>query len=250
MRGTMSLLTAAAVALLGAGPARADDAKALVDKAIKAVGGAEKLAKYKAETYKGKGKFYGMGEGIDFTGEWAMQLPDRMRVKIDVDANGMQLAIVRVANGDKVWMSFNGTTTEVDDKDEIAETRDGLHHNWVASLLPLKDKAFTLALVGEEKVGDRPAVGVKASHKGRRDINLFFDKEKGLLLKTVTVAKGRDTGGKEVTQETLYSDYKEEDGIKRPRKVVINRDGKVYIESEMTELKPHEKLDDATFAKP
>ena len=51
-------------------------------------------------------------------------------------------------------------------------------------------------------------------------------------------------------QESLYADYKEMDGAKVPMKVTINREGKVYVESESTDVKPVDKLDDSTFGKP
>src|SRR5262249_9165742 len=74
---------AVALAVAAAGAARADDQadlRKVIDKAIKAMGGEEKLAKYKAETFKMKGKFYGMGEGIDYTGQWQVQAPDKIRI--------------------------------------------------------------------------------------------------------------------------------------------------------------------------
>src|SRR6266404_2493348 len=43
------------------------EAKRIIDKAIKAMGGEEKLAKYKAITSKGKGKINVMGNEIEFT---------------------------------------------------------------------------------------------------------------------------------------------------------------------------------------
>ena len=53
---------AVVLAVATAGAARADDQadlRKVIDKAIKASGGEEKLAKFKAETFKMKGKFYG-----------------------------------------------------------------------------------------------------------------------------------------------------------------------------------------------
>lgn len=249
MRRTLSVMLTATFAL-AASTARADDAqaRAVVEKAVKALGGEAKLAKAKAETFKGKGKFYGMGDGIDYTGEWAVEHPKRLRVKIDV--GGGAFTMVRLIDGGKIYMDANGAKSEVDDKDELAEAKESMHHSWVSSLLPLKDKAFTLSMIGEAKVADRPAVGVRVSHKGRRDVNLFFDKEKGVLLKTETGAKGMDTGWQEVRQETFFSDYKDVDGILHPYAMVVNRDGKKYIEMEVTEMKFHEKLDDTHFAKP
>jgi hypothetical protein len=242
----------ATVMVLGVfGTARADDQadlKKVIDKAIQAVGGEAKLAKFNALTFKGKGKFYGMGEGIDYTGEWSVQQPDKLRFQFD---SGGNFTLVRVVNGDKIWMKIAGQEAmAVDDKDEIAEAKEAAYAGWVATLLPLKDKGFTFAALGEVKVDDKPAVGVRVSHQGHRDVNLFFDKNKGWLVKTETVVKDLMGGGGEVTQETLFSEYKEVNGTQRFLKIVINRAGKKFVDADISEIEPKEKLDDSVFGKP
>jgi hypothetical protein len=57
-------------------------------------------------------------------------------------------------------------------------------------------------------------------------------------------------GGNEKQQETLYSDYKEVGGIKHAMKLVINRDGKKYVDSEMSDIEVKDKIDAAQFEKP
>jgi hypothetical protein len=77
--------TAVVLALAAVGAARADDqaaTRAIIEKAIQARGGEEKLAPMKAVTFKSKGKFYGMGDGTDYTGEWAIRPPDKVRFQI------------------------------------------------------------------------------------------------------------------------------------------------------------------------
>src|SRR5262249_50881816 len=147
----------------------------------------------------------------------------------------------------KGWVKTNENVEEMD-KDALAQEKASVYAGWVATLVPLEDKEFQLSLVGEAKVGDRPAVGVKVSHKGQKDINLYFDQEKGILLKMETRVK--DMQGQEVTQETLYSDFKDFDGIKHPTKASIKRDGNRFVEIEWTELKRLDKLDDSVLAKP
>jgi outer membrane lipoprotein-sorting protein len=245
-----------AVALLPAACATAladeeSDLKAIIAKAIKAAGGEEKLDKFPAQTFKGKGKWYGMGDGIDYTGTWDVQRPDKLRVQIDVSAGGMNFTFIRVVNGDKVWSKFNDTTTAVDDKDEIKETKESLYVGRLTTLLPLlKEKDFKLTPLDEIKVDGKPAVGVHVFHKDHRDVNLYFDKDKGLLVKVETTVKDFMEGGKEFKQETIYGDHKEVNGLQVPMKLVINRDGKKYIDTEVTEIEPKEKLDDSVFGKP
>src|SRR5262249_31781195 len=113
----------------------------------------------------------------------------------------------------------------------------------------LKDKSYELALLGEVKVNDRPAVGVKVSSKGRKDVNMYFDKETGLMAKFEH--RTRDAmSGQEVGEERIILEYKEVDGLKTAKKVLVNRDGKKFLEAEVNEVKFLDQLDDAEFGKP
>jgi hypothetical protein len=245
---------AAVLAVVAAGAARADDkadSKAVIEKAIKAAGGEDNLAKFKAFTFKMKGKWYGMGDGIDYTGEVVVEVPDKSRVKIDTGVGDMKFTIINVSNGDKVWTKFNDQTTAVDDKDQIKEAKEERYADRVQSLLPLvKEKGFKLEALGEVKVDGKPAVGVRVSHEGQRDINLFFDKESGLLVKSERTVKDFMAGGNEQQQESLFSDYKEIGGVKHALKLVVNRDGKKYVDAEMSDFEIKDKIDAALFDKP
>jgi outer membrane lipoprotein-sorting protein len=232
------------LALAVQGQARADApaARAIVDKAIKNTGGAEKLAKFRAATWNEKGTYYGMGEGLPYTGKYAVQWPHQFRMEIEG-------VFTIVLNGDKGWTQSQGNTQEMN-KDQLAEHKANHYAGWVTTLLPLTDKAFTLALLPESKVDNRPAVGVKVSRAGHADVNLYFDKETGLLIKSEHRSKAHDLDGKEVLYESSYLDYKPVEGVKTPMKMVMKRDGKQFVEAEFMDLKPAGKLDDGTFAKP
>ncbi|HXG10130.1 MAG TPA: hypothetical protein VNK04_10105 [Gemmataceae bacterium] len=236
--------------VLGAiAPCRADDPaepRALIEKAIQARGGAAKLNQFKAATWKGAGKFHGLGEAIDLTGEWAVQPPEQSRSRVEFEFNGMKFQRLVVVNGDKGWVKLNDAVQDMD-KEQLAEEKSLAY---AVRLTPLvTDKAYQLAPLGETKIGDRPAVGVKASHKDRRDVNLYFDKETGLLLKSETRVRDVLTG-QEVGQETFYSDYKEVGGLKHPMKIIIRRDDRPFLEIQWSDFQPHDKLDDGVFAKP
>jgi hypothetical protein len=230
--------------------ARADDsaaARALVDKAIQAQGGEAKLAKWAAVTAKLKGTFHGMGEAVAFTGESVTQGPDRQKVVFEAEISGEKYRVVHVLNGDKGWVKFNDDTAEMDNE-ALAEAKEEAYSEWIATLVPLKGKAFHLAPLGEVAIDKRPAPGVRVSSKDHRDTNLYFDKETGLLVKTET--RVTDDDGQEVTEETFLSDYQEVQGTKQAMKFTIKRDGKLYLEGAVTEYQLAEKLDDGVFAKP
>jgi hypothetical protein len=238
-----------ALALVMASRACADDeaeARAIIDKAVQAVGGEAKLSAARAYTQKVSGKFHGPGGVVAFTGEWAVSLPDRLRQATDSESEGMKFHTVRVIDGDKGWLRVNNTVVELD-KDALAAEREQMYAAWVASLLPLKEKDFVLAPPEKSQVGERPAVVVKVTHKEHGPVSLFFDAEKAWLLKAEFGVKRANT---EVVQEILYDDYQDADGLKRPRKTTVRRDRKVLVEAEVTDFKPLDKPDPKRFEKP
>lgn len=251
------LLIPCALVLALAALGRADDAadaKAVVEKAIQARGGADNLAKYKADVLKVKGAVHVSGLDIDFTGEISFQQPDKSRTVIEGTVMGTNFKSTRVVNGDKGWIDdLLGATQSKRDmsKEELAEERESQNANSIIRLAVLTDKAYTLSTVGESKVGDKEAVGILVKRKGYRDVSLFFDKKTHLLLKSETRVKDPQGGGDtEFTQEAFYDDYKKVGDLQVAHKLTIKRDGKAFLESEATEFKPEEKLDDGLFAKP
>lgn len=229
------------VASIGRAPADdADKARAVIDKGIKALGGEDKIAKFNIQTWKEKGTYYGMGDGLPYTGVYAIQWPDQFRMEIEN-------VFIVVLNGDKGWIKAQGEVKEMSAK-ELTEQKENHYGGWVTTLLPLKDKAYQLALIDEITVDKRPAVGVQVSRKDHRDVKIYFDKETGLRVKSEL--RVLDESGKEVGQEMFYRDYKEMQGAKIPMKIEIKRDGKRFVEAENFDVKPAAKLADSVFGKP
>jgi hypothetical protein len=239
------------VSLAFASPLRADDdakLRAIITKAIKAHGGADNLKKLKASVSKSKGKFYGMGEGIDFTSETSVQLPDRIRIEVVGEFGGQKFKFMQIFNDGKGWVEL-GNLDEMN-KDQLAETKERMNVETISHLVTLADKDYKLSALGETKVGGREAVGVRVERKGFRNVSLFFDKAKGLILKIETRGMDPMGGGVEFTAETFPDDYKKVDGLMIAHKVLIKHDNKKFVEAEVTEVKVSEKLDDKIFAKP
>jgi hypothetical protein len=128
--------------------------------------------------------------------------------------------------------------------------------------LRLKDPAMEVSLLGEKKVrddaallGDRVAICIGLARKdgndllllgpdliGRgkvKEVNLYFDKDNGLLLKE----ECRDQGSK---VELFYSDYKRVNGIPVAQKIVRRMDGGVNYRSEV-EVSIVDKLNTKLF---
>lgn len=246
-----SAALAVGVLLAAAGPARADDAadaKKLVEKAVKAHGGQDALDKFTAGAVTFKGTFHGMGDGLPVSGTVTTSGADKQRIDMEIEAGGQKVPVVIVLAGTKGWSKIVKDVTDMD-KDQLAEAKEQAYAAWVATLAPLKGKQFTFATTGETKVEGKVALGVKVSSKGHRDIDLYFDKASGLLVKTETRVKD-DASGQEVTEEAFPTDYKDVQGTKQSHKFSVKRNGKLFIEGAASKVELFDKLDDSTFAKP
>jgi hypothetical protein len=113
----------------------------------------------------------------------------------------------------------------------------------------VKDKGVKFALVGEVDVKGKKAVGITVSREGSRDVNLFFDKTSGLIVKSES--RKRDLmSNQDVTEERFITEYQDIAGRKVAKKVEVQRDGKALLEAEVLEVQILETLDDSEFARP
>jgi hypothetical protein len=228
--------------------ADAPDANAILDKAIKAIGGEEKLSKVKVASWKAKGTVTFGGNDNPVTTQSTMQGLDHARLELEGEFGGNPFKGVTVVAGDKGWRDFGGNRMDLD-KDALANEKRTIYLMWVPiTILPLKGKEFKVEAIAEENAGDKPAAGIKATGPDGKELRLYFDKESGLLAKMV--AKVIGFMGDEYTQETTFSDYQEMGGIKKATKLQSKRDGEKFIEQQITEFKVLDEVDAKTFAEP
>jgi hypothetical protein len=243
------LLAAVLAVVLGSGlgqPVRADekDPTAILDKAIKALGGAEKLRKAEAMTWKGKATVTFNDNERNLNIQGTVQGLDHYRGEIESD----EFHGVTVLNGNKGWRKFGDNANELDE-DAVANTKRTVYLQVIpATLVALQGKGFKLEAAGEEKVGDKPAVAIKVTPPDGKEFTLSFDKESGLPVKLVARVVG--FRGDEYTQETTFADYKDFDGIKKATKIVSKRDGEKFRDEEISEFKVLDKVDPKTFTEP
>ena len=247
---TRQIVALVALALLcgAAGPTRADgaqDAQAIVDKAIKALGGEEALGKVKMASWKAKTRTTIQGNETEGTSTATMQGMDHFRQEAEGEFNGNKFRFVTVLDGDKGAGKFGDNRSEMDKAGVTSQKRIVYLTLIPITILPLKGKEFTLETIAEEKIGDKPAVGIKVTGPDKKDFKLYFDKESGLPVRTTAKIAGFQ--GEEVTQETTYSDYKEMAGIKKATKVVAKRNGEKFQEQQVTEFKLLDKVEPKTF---
>jgi hypothetical protein len=250
-----TLLCSAAALLVGLAlvvPARADDdAKKVIDKAVKALGGAEALNKYKDKGVILKGKLHISTQGLELDATMEMTVAHNMgrkfRQDIQLSVMGQDINQSVAFNGKEMWITINGKLFQtLDKKEELTLLEEAAWAEEAAGLVLLNDKTIETSIIGESKLGDTPVIGVRVSKKGKKDVSLYFDKESG-LLKKVQYRTIDFMSKNEVEQERIIDEYKEADGLKRANKITINQDGKKLLEMEMTEVKYVDNVGDDVF---
>jgi hypothetical protein len=181
------------------------DARALVEKALKAQGGLKKFQKGVASFRKYKGNF--LSENFAFKGESYSEPGNRHRLVLRGTSRGVDSTRMLVLNGEQGWISYDGAAFDLDAA-MLDRLTKAIYADRVCGLITLvKDKGYTLSTLGEAQVKDKPGLGVKVQSEGKPDVLLYFDKQSGLLVKSSNKVKDVSTD-REVLQEIHYLDYR------------------------------------------
>jgi hypothetical protein len=224
-------------------------ARELLDRAIRAHGGEEKLNRFRGITLTMTGHLAMGDRRVPFQGDWAVQLPDKLRSTVEAKSREAPFKQTQVVNGSSGWLSRGGRTVAMDAV-VLAEAREELHSGWeVAQLTPLRRTEYRLTVTESVRVEGKETLGLVVSRPGFRDVRLYFDRDSHLLVKTATQARDLATD-RTIEVETVYSDYGEVQGVKYPRRVRLYREGQEYLNGVVSEYRIQETLSNDRFVKP
>jgi hypothetical protein len=240
----------ALVVVAGLAPAVAaqETAQAVVERAVAAHGGQEKLSRVRADRVRLRGVLY-IGESrVAFTNEITVQLPRQYRSVVEVRVGSKSQTIIHVLSGDEASITIDGKPQEIS-ASHRAQLRQTLELESAMRLVPLlTDPSFTLTHLGTFQLRGREVVGVRVQGKGQRDLKLYFDREQALLVKAEHLLDG--PGGKDIHQEVYYREYREAGGYLRPGRMALYRDGKKVTEAELVDAVRLENVGPGTFQHP
>jgi hypothetical protein len=230
------LLLSAALAAPSAGSPRA-----LVERAVRAAGGAKRMQQYAALTWRARATVHLPQKRIDLQGQWRLQLPDRARVETQ-DVAGSSGTLRRlIIDGDRGWGEVRGHPDPLP-RDMVAHERDQFYLYHLMRLAPLLEPEFTLVALGR---GEDGLDGVRVAHAGRPEVSLFFDSEARLArLETRITDPG---SGREVQEVVTCRGLIEGGGLRWPRHIGITWDGDPYFDLELLEFQPLRSLPDRVF---
>jgi photosynthetic reaction center cytochrome c subunit len=228
-------------------PKRAEEPKAeaaaalptsdqILDKYLQAVGGAEAMQKNTSRIQKGT---------INIGGR---QLP----VEVLSKAPNKRISMVHTPNGDNIT-AFDGHAGWIGNpgprppREMSAPENDAISFDATFYLPSELKKMFAQFRVRPaDKIGGHEVLQVIAANPGKPPMRLFFDKESGLLVRTIRYAE--TPLGRNPTQVD-YADYRAEGGIKLPYQWTLSRPlGRFTIQ--VTEMQQNVPIDDSKFIKP
>ncbi len=249
---TRSMLFVGIAVVLGAPgmAARAQEPRPdeIIDRAIRAHGGAERLAGLSAFTIKERMVY---PDAATWDTQIVVQLPGRYRWERTTSSGGKTSTTLIVLDGEQGWMKLNDHVTPYPRTFIESSWKYTIPYEGPRSILRLrarqKNPACQFTTTGDGTVEGRPAVGLRMKLEGGPEATWYFDKETGLLLKTEQRTKRFE--GEDSLQVTLYGDYQTLDGFPMARKVTSRRDGKLAFTTELIDFKAATPGEGA-FAKP
>jgi hypothetical protein len=224
------------VLLVGVGPAAVaqESARAVIERAIAAHGGREKLSRARADRARMRGVVHIGKDSVLFTSEVTVHLPRRYRSVVQMRDGDQNRTIVNEIDGDKVVISIDGKPQQVEGL-HLNQLRQMLALESALRLVPLLDRWMVkLTHLGEFEMNKQTVIGIGV--KGReqqRELKLYFDKQSGLLVKAEQLIDGVD---KDICQEAYYRDHREVAGYLRPGRAAVYRDGKKVMEAELIDV--------------
>lgn len=241
MRWLLSVTILAVGLAVTAQTDRPDD---LVKSALKAAGGAEVLAKYRAGRVVGKGTMTFGDIETPFTCEQTYQWPGQLRAVVRCEVKGQKWEMIQVVDGENAKQTINGRVVPLSDA-ALKELQFAALLNEAAQLAPLiGDRKFTLKLDKSAKGGDAVLI---VQVRAQPDLRLTFDRKAGHLVRMAYKAPDPDTA-KESETEMVFSEYQEVSGLVRPMRSIITRDGKKVLDLSVERFTPLEKIDPRAFS--
>lgn len=226
-----------------------DDAKAIMDKSIKAYGGVAQLKKWSCGYVKYRSTAEGMGMPGSVVMEETFQFPGRFKRIAVYQLQGRESRSVYVIDKEKSWSKFNDRETQTEpDGNDFGKKTEHPYANFY-SLAPVIAGNNTFKRLDDDKAGTQEVAVVRIQGENQVQVDFYFDKKTALLLKTRRYSVDPDSG-KKIIADVFLEEHKEVQGVTVPMRIKGYQDGKPAMTMTILELKFKDKYPDGTFAKP
>jgi outer membrane lipoprotein-sorting protein len=238
----IKVLTTAILCLLPL-PGAAQTADEIVNRAVAARGGAEKIKAIQSERVTGRVSF---GPGLEGTLVAELKRPHKLHVEIAIEDQ----KIIRVYDGKSAGWVVNPFAEKKDAQPMSAEDLKSISEesDFDGPFIDYKTKGNQIELVGKEELDGKPVYRIKLTNKNG-DIRFYlFDATSFLPVKW---EETRKVEGKEMPWESFFSDYREVNGVKYAFKIDSDSPGTELKQTVIAEkIEINAQIDDDHFTKP
>lgn len=227
-------------------PAERKEALKRLEKAIDAHGGADGLQKLAVcvQTLNGQMRMPQMGM-MPAEQVLKLQFPEQLRltstIKIAMDSKLLFIGL----NKNGGWYGTAGETKEMSEI-EVTDHRGELYLRRVFALFPLKNDEFNLKPIDGIDVEGKPTFGIRVAHKKWPSVNLYFDSESSLLVRSLCRFS---QAGIVALRETSFMDFKPVHGIKLPSRIVERLGSDKILDTSISYTFPA-RIEDKEFEQP
>jgi hypothetical protein len=228
------------------GAARAQDvaARAILDKAIKAIGGEERLNKISSFSWTSTSVAKTGGKPIEMSAVFTFDGLTRVRREFRIGA----VPRLTILDRDKGWYAFRREYSQMDG-DAVAKEKRNIYLQVVPSLLvPLKRDGFKYVATGQEEVDGKPASVLNVTGPDGKEFLLYFDKESSLPVREV--ARSISDDGKQHVETATFRRYQAFGGIKQATAIEVRRGPQDVTFIEITDFRVLDRVNSELFARP
>ena len=220
---------------------KAQTADEIVEKYLKAIGGADKWKKMESMRQTGSGEQQGMSFPVTVS---AMR-PNMLRIELDVQ--GMKM-IAQSYDGSTAWMLNPFAGGNVPTKMDADQTKEMSKQKFEDDFIDYKTKGHTVTLEGTEDAEGTKCFKLKMVLKEGSEKIYFIDAENYVPIMIRDFATFGPNKGQ--SSESVMSDYKEVEGMMMPHTIEQKAGGQTQATIKIEKIEINPKLDKAIFAFP
>ncbi len=179
----------------------------VLKKNYEARGGLEKLKSIKSIYIEGK--IINTQQNVEMPMKIWFKRPNKMKMEVEM----MGKKIVQSYDGKNAWwiMPFLGPEPRLMPEEQAKSFKE--QGQSLSPLVDYKEKGIKIELIGKDDFEGTPVYKLKLTYRSGKIVYYYLDAETGIELKTEAFVS---RGGEERKVETIFSDYKEVDGVYFP----------------------------------
>ncbi len=227
-------------------PKKEAAARALLDAALAAKGGAGKLAAVKSMSWKGKATLNLPGGQVPATVEKRYLAPDKLRLDMVIQMGGSSMSITTVLAGDKGWAQEtrpDGVNAIEFPPSEVEAGKAQIWRDQDFVLLRHREKGARVAPLDDVELDGVAHHAVRLiSPDGKRTVTLYIDKKRRRLAGMTYSEQG-------VSAEETFGDYKMVKGIEIAHKRTT-KSAQINLTTNVSSVTVNSPIDASIFVKP